>query len=46
MFGSRNMLRFVFYLGNSAFCKCFCVVLGRKVLGSFKEDIVIDCCLK
>lgn len=44
--GSRNVTRLAVHPGNIALYTCPRAVLGRKALGSFKEDKVIDCYLQ
>lgn len=43
--GTRNVTRPALHPGNVLYTYP-CAVLGRKALGSFKEDKVIDCYLQ
>lgn len=43
--GTRNVTRLALHPGNVLYT-CMRAVLGRKALGSFKEDKVIDCYLQ
>lgn len=44
--GSRNVPRPALHPGSFTLCNGPQAVLGRKALGSFKEDKVIDCYLE